>query len=146
MDQTPVPAARETLRGSLAGGPSAPGSTALGSTALGSTALGTTALGRVQLRVLQDDGHEDVVVERRWPDPSAARAWCERSVLRASPGTEVLEIEVFGEAWQHPKSWETTKPHPVAQTLQIGVLTPAGSVRWAEPHLLSPHSGTRYLR
>ena len=53
----------------------------------------TTALGRLQMRVPDDDGYDDVVVERRWPDMAAARAWCERTVLRASIETAILEIQ-----------------------------------------------------
>ena len=37
--------------------------------------IGTTALGRLQMRVPEDDGFEDVYVERRWPDMESARDW-----------------------------------------------------------------------
>lgn len=110
------------------------------------TALGSTALGRLQLRVAEDDGYEDVVVERRWPDPASARAWCERTVQRAAPGTVILEVEVFTETWRHPRSWETTRPHPVASSLQIGVAVADGTVRWSRAQLLLPDAGARYLR
>ena len=115
-------------------------------TAPGATAVGSTALGRLQMRVPQEDGYEDVVVERRWPDPAAARAWCERTVQRAVRGTVVLEIEVFEETWRHPRSWETTRPHPVAASLQIGVAVADGTVRWSRAQHLLPDAGARYLR
>ncbi|MBV9832337.1 MAG: hypothetical protein JOZ82_12150 [Marmoricola sp.] len=107
--------------------------------------LGTTALGRLQLRVPEEDGFEDVVIERRWPDMAAARAWCERVVSRAVSGSTVLEIQVFGESWAHAKSWETTQHHPVADTLQLGMVTLDGDVRWSTPRSMSPHSGARHL-
>ena len=109
------------------------------------TGLGTTALGRLQLRVPEEDGFEDVVIERRWPDMAAARAWCERVVSRAAAGSAVLEIQVFGESWTHAKSWETTQHHPVADTLQLGMVTLEGVVRWSTPRSMSPHSGARHL-
>jgi hypothetical protein len=109
------------------------------------TGIGSTALGRLQMRVQEDDGYEDVVVERRWPDMAAARAWCERAVDRAPIGTSVLEIQVFGESWSHAKSWETTPHHPVADTLQLGMVAPDGEVRWSSPRSLSPHVGSRHL-
>src|SRR3989337_2580152 len=87
------------------------------------TSIGTTALGRLQMRVPDDDGYEEVLVERRWPDMAAARAWCERTVRRAVRGTTILEIQVFAESWHHPKSWETIRTRPVAEALQLGVLT-----------------------
>jgi hypothetical protein len=113
--------------------------------AVSGKAIGTTALGRLQMRVPEDDGYEEVSVERRWPDMAAARAWCERIVLRAAPGTAVLEIQVFEESWQHPKSWETTKTRPVAEALQIGVVSSAGFVRWSEPRAMMPRSTSRHL-
>src|SRR3954462_8753762 len=94
------------------------------------SAIGTTALGRLQMRVAEDDGFEEVIVERRWPDMAAARAWCERTIQRAAPGTTVLEIQVFEESWRHTKSWETTKTRPQAEVLQLGVVNEAGFVRW----------------
>lgn len=109
------------------------------------TGIGTTALGRLQLRVLEDDGYEDVVIERRWPDMASARTWCERAVTRADEGTTVLEIQVFGESWSHAKSWETTAHHPVAETLQLGMVSTTGQVRWASPRSMSPHTGARHL-
>ena len=63
----------------------------------------------------------------------SARAWCERTVRRASSGTAILEIQVFQESWKHAKTWETTKTRPHAEVLQIGVVNPAGYVRWSEP-------------
>jgi hypothetical protein len=102
--------------------------------------VGTTALGRLHLRVPEDDGYEEVMVERRWPDMAAARAWCERLIGRAREGTTVLEIEVFEESWQHPRSWETTKPRPVAEVLQIAVVTTTGEVRWGAPRSLYPEA------
>src|SRR3954451_13767173 len=97
------------------------------------TGIGTTALGRLQMRVPEDDGFEEVLVERRWPDMPAARAWCERDVARAAEGTTVLEIQVFEERWAHSRSWETTPHHPVAETLQLGVVSVDGGVRWSSP-------------
>jgi hypothetical protein len=108
-------------------------------------AIGTTALGRLQMRVPEDDGYEEVIVERRWPDMAAARAWCERTVSRAAPGTSVLEIQVFEESWRHAKSWETTKTRPQAEVLQLGVVNEAGFVRWSEPRAMSPRTGSRHL-
>ncbi len=107
--------------------------------------IGTTALGRLQMRVPEDDGFEDVLVERRWPDMASARAWCERTVMRASIDTTILEIQVFEESWRHPKSWETIKNRPVAEALQLGVMTPTGRVRWAEPRSMTSQAGARYL-
>jgi hypothetical protein len=114
-------------------------------TVVGDSAIGTTALGRLQLRVPEDDGYEEVIVERRWPDMDAARAWCERTVGRAASGTTVLEIQVFEESWRHAKSWETTKTRPQAEVLQLGVVNSAGFVRWSEPRAMSPRTGSRHL-
>ena len=75
----------------------------------------------------------------------SARAWCERTVLRASLDTTILEIQVFEESWRRPKSWETIKNRPVAEALQLGVVTPTGRVRWAEPRTMTSQAGTRYL-
>jgi hypothetical protein len=108
-------------------------------------AIGTTALGRLQMRVPEDDGYEEIIVERRWTDMVAARAWCERTVRRAAPGTTILEIQVFQESWQHAKSWETTKSRPHADVLQLGVVNATGYVRWAEPRPMSPRAGSRHL-
>lgn len=110
-----------------------------------STAIGTTALGRLQMRVPEDDGYEDVIVERRWPDMASARTWCERTVGRTPPGTSVLEIQVFQESWRHARSWETTRTRPLAEVLQIGVVDASGFVRWAEPRDMSPRTGSRHL-
>ncbi len=108
--------------------------------------IGTTALGRVQMRSPDDDGgHEDIIVERRWPTSVAARAWCERCVDRARPGSTILEIQVFAEQWQHARSWETTKNRPVAATLQLGVVTGPGELRWSEPRSLTARAGSRHL-
>ena len=107
--------------------------------------IGTTALGRLQMRVPDEDGFEDVLVERRWPDMASARAWCERTVMRASIETTILEIQVFEESWRHPKSWETIKTRPVAEALQLGVVTSEGQVRWAEPRSMTSQAGARYL-
>ena len=109
------------------------------------TGIGTTALGRLQMRVPEDDGFEEVVVERRWPDMASARTWCERTVLRASLGTTILEIQVFEERWEHPKSWETTKTRPIAERLQLGVVNATGRIRWAEPRPMTPRAGARHL-
>jgi hypothetical protein len=110
-----------------------------------SAAIGTTALGRIEMRVPEDDGFEEVVIERRWPDMVAARAWCERTVRRLSSGTTVLEIQVIEESWRHSKSWETTKSRPQAEVLQLGVLNTAGYVRWSEPRAMMPRAGSRHL-
>jgi hypothetical protein len=110
-----------------------------------SAAIGTTALGRLQMRVVEEDGYEEVMVERRWPDMVAARAWCERTIQRAAPGTTILEIQVFQESWQHTKSWETTRARPQADVLQLGVVNQAGYVRWSEPREMSPRGGSRHL-
>jgi len=110
-----------------------------------SAAIGTTALGRLQMRVVEDDGYEEVMIERRWPDMVAARAWCERTIQRAAPGTTVLEIQVFQETWQHAKSWETTRTRPQAELLQLGVVNQSGLVRWSEPREMAPRSGSRHL-
>ena len=107
------------------------------------SAIGTTALGRLQMRVPEEDGYEEVSVERRWPDMSAARDWCERIVRRAAPGTSVLEIQVFEERWRHAKSWETTGSRPVAEVLQLGVVDNAGFVHWSEPRAMVPRSTAR---
>jgi hypothetical protein len=109
------------------------------------TGIGTTALGRLQMRVPEEDGYQDVVVERRWPDMAGARAWCERAVQRAAEGSTVLEIQVFEESWSHARSWETTPHHPVAQTLQLGVVAHDGQVRWSSPRSMSPHGSSRHL-
>ena len=107
------------------------------------SAIGTTALGRLEMRVLEDDGYEEVSIERRWPDMAAARTWCERIVQRAAPGTVVLEIQVFEERWRHAKSWETTGTRPVAEVLQLGVVNNAGFVQWSEPRAMAPRSSAR---
>ncbi len=107
--------------------------------------LGTTALGRLHLRVPEDDGFEDVVVERRWPDTASARAWCERTIERADVATTVLEIQVFEERWQHPRSWETTKNRPVPEALQLGVVTEVGDVLWSERQPMGSYGGARHL-
>lgn len=107
--------------------------------------IGTTALGRLQMRVPEEDGFEEVVVERRWPDMASARGWCERAVARAAVGTTVLEIQVFDEHWSHAKSWETTRHHPVAESLQLGMVGRDGLVRWGEPRSMSPHLSARHL-
>jgi hypothetical protein len=103
--------------------------------------IGTTALGRIQMRVREDDGFQEVMVERRWPDMT----WVERTIGRLAADATVLEIQVFEESWQHARSWETTKSHPVAEVLQLGVPGPDGLVRWAEPRSMSPRAGSRHL-
>jgi hypothetical protein len=108
------------------------------------TAIGTTALGRLQMRVPEDDGYEEVSVERRWPDMASARTWCERTVRRCAPGTAILEIQVFEESWRHAKSWETTRTRPVAEVLQLGVVNDGGHVRWSEPRAMVPRSASHH--
>ncbi len=110
------------------------------------TALGRTALARLQMRVPDEDGFEEVLVERRWQDMVSARAWCERTIARAPAGATILEIEVFEESWQHPPSWETTKPHPIAEALQLGAVGEAGQVRWSEARSMDPRDGAHHLR
>lgn len=113
--------------------------------AVSGSGIGSTALGRLQMRVPEDDGFEEVIVERRWPDMASARAWCERTVERAVTGTEVLEIQVFEESWRHAKSWETTRHRPVAEVLQLGVINQHGAVHWAEPRSMTARAGARHL-
>ena len=108
------------------------------------TAIGTTALGRLHLRVLEGDGFEEVVVERRWPDMASARTWCERTVRRADPETTVLEIQVFEERWQHTRSWESTDNRPVAEFLQLGMLGDEDDVHWSESRPMAPRPGARH--
>ena len=108
------------------------------------TGIGTTALGRLQLRVPDEDGFEEMTVERRWPDMGSARAWCERTIRRAPVGATILEIQVFEESWQHAKSWETIKTRPIAEVLQLGVVTNDGGVRWAQPRAMTPRAGARH--
>ena len=110
-----------------------------------SPGIGTTALGRLQMRVPEDDGFEEVIIERRWPDMVAARAWCERTIGRAVAGTTVLEIQVFEESWRHARSWETTKSRPQAEVLQLGVVHSNGYVRWSEPRTMTARAGARHL-
>ena len=112
---------------------------------LSGTIIGTTALGRLQMRVPEEDGFEEVLVERRWPDSTSARAWCERTVERAVPGTVILEIQVFEESWKHSRSWETTKSRPIAEALTLGVVGADGEVRWAQTRSMSPRAGARHL-
>jgi hypothetical protein len=50
---------------------------------------------------------------------------------------EVLEIHVMVEQWQHPKSWETTGPRPVAESIQVGVPDSEGGIRWSTPQAAS---------
>jgi hypothetical protein len=107
--------------------------------------IGSTALGRLQMRVPEEDGFEEVMVERRWPDMLSARAWCERTVDRAPIGASILEIQVFEENWKHSRSWETTRTRPVAEALQLGVVTDGGLVRWSEPRSMTPRAGSRHL-
>ena len=76
---------------------------------------------------------------------AAARDWCERTVLQASIDITILEMQVFGECWRRPKSWETIKNRPVAEALQLGVVTPTGRVLWGEPRSMSSQAGVRYL-
>jgi hypothetical protein len=107
--------------------------------------IGMTALGRLQMRVPDDDGFEDVIVERRLSDMGSARAWCERIVSRAPSGATILEIQIFEESWEHAKSWDTTRTRPMAEVLQLGVVTSDGLVRWAEPRPMTPRAGARHL-
>ena len=107
--------------------------------------IGTTALARLQMRVPDEDGFEELMVERRWHDMSSARAWCERSIVRAPLGATILEIQVFEERWEHSRSWETTKTRPIAEILQLGVVGDGGRVRWSSPRSMTPRAGSRHL-
>ncbi len=107
--------------------------------------IGTTALGRLHMRVPEDDGFEEIVVERRWPDMASARAWCERTIERAAPGSSILEIQVFAESWRRRRSWETTPNRPVADALQLGVVADDGTVRWSDRREMSSRSLARGL-
>jgi hypothetical protein len=109
------------------------------------TGIGTTALGRLQMRVPEEDGFEEVMVERRWSDMDSARAWCERTIARAPAGATILEIQVFEESWTHAKSWETIRTRPVAEVLQLGVVGNDDGVRWSEPRSMTPRAGSRHL-
>ncbi len=109
------------------------------------TGIGTTALARLQMRVPDEDGFEEVMVERRWHDMRSARAWCERLVARAPSGATILEIQVFEESWQHSRSWETTQTRPISEVLQLGVMSDSGQVRWAQPRAMTPRAGSRHL-
>ena len=109
------------------------------------SAIGTTALGRLQMRVPEEGGFEEVMVERRWPDMKSARGWCERTIMRAPRGAVVLEIQVFEESWQRARSWETTKTRPIAEALQLGVVSETGRVRWSDPRPMTPRAGARHL-
>ena len=60
-------------------------------------------------------------------------------------GTTVLEVQVFEESWKHAKSWETTRHRPVAEVLQLAVVTVDGTLRWAEPRSMTPRAGARHL-
>jgi hypothetical protein len=109
--------------------------------------IGTTALGRLHMRVREDEGYKEVIVERRWADLTAARAWCERAVEHAAADTAVLEIQVFEETWQHGRSWETTGSRPIAHALQLGVVPQGGAgVMWSERRPMSPHGSARHAR
>lgn len=107
--------------------------------------IGTTALGRLHMRVPEEDGFEERVVERRWPDMRAARAWCQRTVDRAPSGATIFEIQVFGENWRRSRACETTRSRPTAEALQLGVVTEGGCVRWSRPRSMTQRAGTRYL-
>ena len=98
------------------------------------------------MRVPEEDGYEDVLVERRWPDMASARAWCERTVRRGrAEGTTVLEIQVFEESWKHARSWETTQTRPIAEVAPARRRRRDGEVRWSEPASMSPRAGSRHL-
>ena len=75
---------------------------------------------------------------------ATGRAWSECTVLQTSIDSTILEIQVFEECWQHAKSWETTKTRPIAEVLQLGIVT-EGSLRWSEPRSMSPRVGSRHL-
>ncbi len=76
------------------------------------SAIGTTALGRLQMRVPEDDGYEEVIVERRWPDMASARAWCERIVERAAPGTSYWRSRSSRRAGATPSPGRPPRPGP----------------------------------
>jgi hypothetical protein len=105
--------------------------------------IGATALGCLHLRVDGDNGTEDVVLERRWPDSGAARAWCEHIALDTA--VEVVEMKVFVEHWAHPRSWEAGGPHPVPATVQRAQAA-AGVIAWADEEPVVGESGSRSAR
>ena len=111
--------------------------------------IGTTALGRLHLRVRSEGegpGTTEKVVERRWPDAAAARAWCDRFVSRLSPDSRVLEIQVFEESWSHARSWEVRPNRPEFHALQVGVLLEGESgIRWGHTLRMTPTPGARRL-
>ena len=76
---------------------------------------------------------------------ASARAWCERTVERAAPGTEILEIQVFEESWQHAQSWETTATRPIAEAAPAGRGRPRRIRALGDPAVDDPRAGARHL-
>jgi len=93
-----------------------------------------SAVGRLTLLVKAGDGNEKVTYERRWPDASAARHWCEEKLSQAPDGTSVLEIQVTEEVWGRRHAWDATASRHIPETLQLGLHNRAGAVTWGEPH------------
>ena len=115
-------------------------------TTLTASGIGTTALGRLHLRVRSEGGVEEKMVERRWPDAAAARAWCGRFISRLDPESRVLEIQVFEESWSHARSWESRSNRPEFQALQVGVLLEGDDrIRWGHTLRMTPSPGARRL-
>jgi hypothetical protein len=94
-----------------------------------------SAVGRLVVLVEAEDGSsEKITYERRWPDASAARQWCEDKVRAASEATAVLEIQVTEEIWGLRHAWEAMASRHIPETLQLGMRSPTGEVTWGTPH------------
>lgn len=103
---------------------------------LGRPRIGTTALGRLHLRVTKDGGPEDVILERRWPDPLSARVWCER--VAGDRGAELQEAHVVAERWHHPKSWEAHPVRAIPESVQHGLPDGVGGICWTPARSVHP--------
>jgi len=99
-----------------------------------------SAVGRLTLLVDEGEGTVKVTYERRWPDASAARRWCEETVEQAPEGTAVLEIQVTEEVWGRRHAWEATASRHIPETLQLGLRTGSGAVTWGAPHKMGGDS------
>jgi hypothetical protein len=95
-----------------------------------------TALGRLHLRVVRDGGAEDVILERRWPDATSARGWCEQVAADPGSGVQLQEAHVFTERWRHPRSWESQPVRAVPQSDQLGSPDAGGGICWSAPRVL----------
>jgi hypothetical protein len=98
---------------------------------LGRPRIGATALGRLHLRVTRAGTAEDVILERRWPDPERARAWCEGVVGDRAGEVELQEARVFTERWQHPKPWEPGHARAVPESVQSGWPDGRRGIAWS---------------